>query len=191
MAGSITHWLHDLRQGDEDTVGMLWNRWYQRLCGKIAPHARRLAICDEEDIALGAIYDLCDSLKQNKHAEIDDRNELWRMLSVIAIRKTRDWKKYDIADKRGGGNATYSTSAQSESDMPTSTDVPELNAQFADDFRQLMTAKDDPELKRVVRLRLQGFTNNEIAEQLGCARRTVQYMLKRIREVWASVAQEL
>ena len=138
MAGSVTHWLYALRQGDESSVGKIWNRWYLRLCNKIAPHARRLTICDEEDIALGAIYDLCQSIKQNKHSQIGDRDELWRMLSVIALRKTRDWKKYDGAEKRGGRDVTIHQSAESRNLPVASFDSPDLSAQFADEFKNLM-----------------------------------------------------
>lgn len=190
MAGSITHWLYSLRAGDDESIGKLWNRWYHRLCHKIAPHARPLSICDEEDIALDAMSDLCNSIKQNKHAEIDDRNELWRMLSVIALRKTRDWKKYDCAGKRGGGEATLSSSQKRESELPSRSELPDMQVQFADSLRNLLSALGDPELKRVVHLKLTGHNNNEIAEQLKCSRRTVQYMLKRIRDVWASHAAE-
>ena len=188
MAGSITHWLYALRQGDDASVGKIWNRWYQRLCSKIAPHARRLTICDEEYIALGAIYDLCDSIKQNKHSEIDDRNELWRMLSVIALRKTRDWKKYDTAGKRGGNDVTIRNSGESSNSPVETSQSPDLTAQFQDEFRNLMNALGDSELKTVVKLKLLGNNNHEIAEQLKCSRRRVQYMLKRIRDVWAAHA---
>lgn len=190
MAGSITHWLYGLREGDNDSVGKLWNRWYKRLCAKIAPGARRLSICDEDDIANGAFYDLCKSLKQNKHFEIDNRNELWRLLSVIALRKTRDWKKYDCAQKRGGPDKSKLISTHRNPGVVSGGEFPDISAQFADEFRKLMSALGDHDLKRVVHLKLSGHNNNEIAQQLDCSLRTVQYMLKRVRDVWASHANE-
>ena len=39
-------------------------------------------------------------------------------------------------------------------------------------------------LEKIVLMKLEGFTNEEIAEQLGCVTRTVERKLERIREKW-------
>ena len=186
MAGSITHWLYALRSGDDDSVNKLWNRWRTRLCKKLAPNARRLAICDEEDVANGAFYDLCDSIKKNRHPEIDNRNELWRLLYVIANRKASDWSKYDSAQKRGGGTISNSPDVNVDMAVDKSGQLPDLNAQFADDFGNLMHALYEPELKELVHLKLSGYNNAEIARKLDCSLRTVQYMLKKVRDIWTA-----
>jgi DNA-directed RNA polymerase specialized sigma24 family protein len=42
-----------------------------------------------------------------------------------------------------------------------------------------------PEIQQVALLKVDGYTNDEIAQQLGCTRRTVQRRLNLIRDVWA------
>ena len=185
MAGSITHWLHLLRAGENEPVANLWRRWFSRLCNQVAPYTKSLAICDEEDVALSAIHDLCESIKDDKYPNVADRNELWRLLSVIAMRKARDWRKYDTAEKRGGSVATHSYFENLNGEPSSATD---FEHQFQEHLRTLMNCLGDAELKNVVRLRLLGHTNHEIAQNIGCSRRTVQYMLKRIREAWANIA---
>jgi len=51
-------------------------------------------------------------------------------------------------------------------------------------FENLFESLGDDSLRRIVCLRLEGFTGEEIAEQLGCNRRTVTRKLELIRETW-------
>lgn len=45
-------------------------------------------------------------------------------------------------------------------------------------------------LRGIVSLKLQGFTNDEIAEKLGCATRTVERKLNLIRRLWLPILEE-
>jgi DNA-directed RNA polymerase specialized sigma24 family protein len=42
----------------------------------------------------------------------------------------------------------------------------------------------DPALRQIAQLRLDGYTNIEIATRLGCALRTVERRLELIRRIW-------
>ena len=55
--------------------------------------------------------------------------------------------------------------------------------------KELLNQLDDDTLKLVARRRLEGFTNNEIAEELGCVPRTVERKLERIRSIWSKLAE--
>jgi DNA-directed RNA polymerase specialized sigma24 family protein len=44
---------------------------------------------------------------------------------------------------------------------------------------------EDDELRAIARLKLEGFTNPEIAERLGVVERTVERRLNRIRRQWS------
>ena len=61
---------------------------------------------------------------------------------------------------------------------------PVFAAQTAEECQRLMDCLDDDELRRVAQAKLECYTNEEIAEQLGCAIRTVKRRLSRIRSVW-------
>src|SRR5256885_1817495 len=50
---------------------------------------------------------------------------------------------------------------------------PEFAAMVAEEYRRLLDALDDDSLRRVALDRMEGYTNDEIADRLGCARRTV------------------
>ncbi len=64
--------------------------------------------------------------------------------------------------------------------------TPEFAAAAAEEFERLLDALQDDELRRVALDRLEGYTNDEIADRLGCARRTVARRLDLIKRVWAA-----
>jgi DNA-directed RNA polymerase specialized sigma24 family protein len=66
--------------------------------------------------------------------------------------------------------------------------TPEFAAMMAEEFHHRLGALDD-ELRQVALLRLEGHSNDEIADRLGCARRTVARRLEQIRDAWAGAAE--
>ena len=57
---SVTQWIEDLKQGDEEAAARLWDRYFGKMVEaarkKLARHA--LAVADEEDVALSAFDSL-------------------------------------------------------------------------------------------------------------------------------------
>ena len=49
---------------------------------------------------------------------------------------------------------------------------------------RLLGLLDNEELRRIARMRLEGYQNGEIAEQIGRSLPTVERRLKVIREIW-------
>jgi DNA-directed RNA polymerase specialized sigma24 family protein len=64
--------------------------------------------------------------------------------------------------------------------------TPEFAAMVAEEYRRLLERLDDDVLRKVAVLRMEGHTNDEIAEKLGCARRTVARQLALIRRILAT-----
>jgi len=56
----------------------------------------------------------------------------------------------------------------------------------ADEARRLFEKLADDSLREVVRLRLEGYSNDEIARALNCGLRTVERKLAVIRKRWAA-----
>ena len=63
-------------------------------------------------------------------------------------------------------------------DEPT----PAMAAEMADTCETLLRQLADEKLQDIVLLKLEGFTNDEIADKLDCTTRTVERKLQRIRE---------
>jgi DNA-directed RNA polymerase specialized sigma24 family protein len=66
---------------------------------------------------------------------------------------------------------------------------PEFAAMMAEECRRLLDALDDDSLRQVALSRMEGYNNDEIAEQLGCARRTVARRLDLIRKTWLATEE--
>jgi len=57
-------------------------------------------------------------------------------------------------------------------------------AQMMDETEHLLSKLDDERLRRIAVMKLDGLTNDEIAERLQCATRTVQRKMDLIRDQW-------
>ena len=66
-------------------------------------------------------------------------------------------------------------------DEPT----PEFLALLAEEHQRLLEALPDETLRRTALWRMEGFTNEEVAEKLGVTARSVERKLQRIRDVWS------
>ena len=62
--------------------------------------------------------------------------------------------------------------------------TPEFAVQVGEQCAQLLDCLDDDVLRQVAIAKLEGYTNNEIAEQQGTSRRTVERQLGLIRRIW-------
>ena len=60
----------------------------------------------------------------------------------------------------------------------------ELADQVSQTCGEMIAILKDETLEQIVLLKLEGYTNEEIAERLGCVTRTVERKLERIRDKW-------
>jgi hypothetical protein len=62
--------------------------------------------------------------------------------------------------------------------------TPEFAAQVAEEYERLLDLLGEESLRRVAVWKMDGCTNDEIAERLDCSRRTVARKLETIRIIW-------
>jgi RNA polymerase sigma factor (sigma-70 family) len=194
--GSITHWIDALKVGDAEAAGRLWRRYFDalvRLARSRLGSTPRTAV-DEEDVALSAFHSLCAGASKNRFTQLEGRDDLWRLLVTITVRKALDQVQRQRRQKRGGGRVLGEADLAATGpegpgggldwlagDQPT----PEFAALLDEQYQGLFQLLPEPSLREVARLRLEGYTGEEIAEQLGCNRRTVTRKLELIRRAWS------
>ncbi len=197
--GSVTNWIEVLKAGDPVAAQPLWERYFQRLVNLARarfPISRKAGVIeDEEDAALSAFKSVCLGLVQGRYPDLSDRDDLWRLLVLIAARKAVNQLERWGRKKRGGGTLVR------ESDLETSgggqeprgldellgpEPTPEFLVCMAEECQRLMALLDDPvlQLSEVATWRLEGLTRDQIATRLGCSRRTVANRLELIRKTW-------
>jgi hypothetical protein len=105
--GSVTRWIVDLKAGQSAAVQPLWERYFARMVELARARLRlvrhRDVGSDEEDAALSAFDSLCAGLARGRFPNLADRDELWRLLVVITLRKVQAQGRHQLRQKRGGG----------------------------------------------------------------------------------------
>lgn len=64
--------------------------------------------------------------------------------------------------------------------------TPDFAAQIAEEYRRLLDLLADETLQQVAVWKMEGSGNDEIAEKLGCSRRTIARKLEAIRVLWSN-----
>jgi DNA-directed RNA polymerase specialized sigma24 family protein len=203
--GSVTCWLGNLKDGDLAAAQPLWERYFTRLVGvargKLQKMRRTSAGEDEEDAALSAFNSFCGGIARGRFPQLADRDDLWKLLVVITARKAMAQAQREARKKRGGGrvvdeavlfgpgsgdDGSLAGLERIAGDGPT----PEFAAMMAEECERLLASLDDDSLRQVALSRMEGYTNDEIADQLGVARRTIARRLDLIRKTWMSFVEE-
>ncbi len=193
--GSVSHWIGALKGGDAEAAQRLWERYFESLVrlarAKLGAVPRGEA--DEEDIALSAFHSFCQGAAGGRFPRLDDRYGLWRLLVTITVRKALDQSERQGRKKRGGDRVRVET-APTRGDDDARGDgldlivgrepTPAFAAMVADECRRLLEALGDETLRRIALLRMEGYSDPEIAARLGCGLRTVGRKLELIRKAW-------
>jgi DNA-directed RNA polymerase specialized sigma24 family protein len=204
--GSVTCWLGDLKGGDLAAAQPLWERYFSRLVGvargKLKKVRRTSAGEDEEDAAISAFNSFCGGMARGRFPQLADRDDLWKLLVVITARKAMAQAQREGRKKRGGGRVVdeavlFGQGSGDDGSMAGLERIagegpsPEFAAMMAEECQRLLDSLDDDSLRQVALSRMEGYTNDEIADQLGCARRTIARRLDLIRKTWTSFIEEV
>jgi DNA-directed RNA polymerase specialized sigma24 family protein len=195
--GSVTLWLGALKAGDLDAAQPLWERYFAQLVrlarARLRAAPRGGADADEEDAALSAFDSFCRGVARGRFPRLADRDELWRLLVVLTARKAGAQAQRQRRQKRGGGRVLR------EADLlgadPDGGDAgleqvvgteptPEFASMVAEEYRRLLDGLGDEDLRRIALWKMEGYSNEEIRQRLGCSLRTVTLKLALIRTLW-------
>jgi RNA polymerase sigma factor (sigma-70 family) len=196
---SVTQWIEQLRSGDADAAAKLWQRYYQRLLRfaeqKLHGTPRRTG--DEEDVVVEAFASFCRAAQNGRFPDLRDRDDLWHLIVRITERRAIDRVREQRRQKRGGGKvlgesaigpmgSDSSRIGAGIENIAAPGPTPQMAVETAEEVGKLL-AMLDADLKRVALLKLEGFTNPEIAAAIDRSRATVERRLKYIRTIWEQV----
>jgi len=192
---TVTNWIARLSDGDESAYDAMFSRYFERLIRLAARHMNGMdqVAYSCEDVALSAARSFCVAVR-NKKLIVETEDELWGSLFRITTRKACAERRRRFAAKRGGGAAALRDDGSDEDDADLFFNVagrepsPELALEMAESADELLAVFDQkPTQRRIVELKLQGASNEEIAEKTGLVPRTVLWHLKNIKEKWGFV----
>jgi RNA polymerase sigma factor (sigma-70 family) len=197
--GSVTRLIIELRSDEpavrEAAARLVWGRYLGELLALARSHlsARVRSREDEEDVLQSMYKSFC---LRHRRGDFDlaNRDELWGLLVQITLRKARNTANRHLQGKRDVRREEVGTPAARgeepagmvldgiDSDGPTPAEAALLNEALERRFQTL----NDPALRQIAFSKLEGYTNQEIAGQLGCTLRTVERKLERIRNYWST-----
>jgi DNA-directed RNA polymerase specialized sigma24 family protein len=192
--GSVTNWLVQLKDGNAAAAQPLWERYFPRMVALARKRLRgaRRREADEEDVALSAFDSFCRGAEQGRFPQLGDRDDLWQLLVVITARKAVDLLARQGRLKRGGGRVAGESGLLDPADPSNggieqvvgSEPTPAFAAQVAEECQRLLDKLGDDELREIAVWKMEGHTNEEIAERLDVARATVERRLRMVRKQW-------
>lgn len=193
---SVNLWIDQLKAGDREATGPLWERYFRRLIGlartRLADRPRLGA--DVEDVALSAFDSFFRGVEEGRFPQLRDRDDLWHLLVTITARKAQRLVRDQSRQKRGGG-AVLGESAMFSPDETgkartgfdqvfSKTPSPEFVAQLTEEYQRLFDQLPDADLRTIATLKLEGHTIDEMSAKLGRAPATIERKVKVIRAVW-------
>jgi DNA-directed RNA polymerase specialized sigma24 family protein len=184
---SVTRWIKALQQGDQVAATRLWDRYFHRLVGiaRAQLGQTRQTAGDASDIALSAFHCFCRRVQDGRFSELQGRDELWRLLVLIAKRKAINWIRHEMAGKRGGGKAQGEAFLD---ELVSPEPAPEFTLELLDELRRLLEVlrqEEDVKLSLIAKKKSEGKSNREIASELSISLRSVERKFKRICILWA------
>jgi len=178
-SGYLIAQTQDDRSAYHAAVRALWERYFKELVRRASTRlgAAPRSSDDGEDVAVSAFFSLVERTAEGRFARLSDRHDLWKLLITITARKAAlQFHRLPPTGQEGSGlENTVSQAA-----------APDYVALLEDELRCLKQALNS-DCRAVAEKKLQGFTNQEIAENLGWTTRRVERKLSIIRDIWASL----
>src|SRR5262245_28835758 len=173
------------RAGDQDAARVLFDSFVERLL----PLARRrisqrlASRVDAEDIVQSVFRTFFARLKEDQF-EIENHDDLFRLLVRITVHKTLRQIAHHRAAKRNPGQEMGQSDSAHEQllQLLTSEPTPEATVSFLDQLEHFMQQMPEAD-RRILELRMEGFSTDEIAQKTGSYDRKIRRVLERIRDL--------
>ena len=183
---SVTRLIRAAQQDRPSAVGPLLAVYFERL---VQLARRRLQDLPgmahyDEDLALRSFYSVYRRVRDpERPLHLTGRDDLWRLLAARTISRAIDLiRRHRPGEVPGEDNLEQ---------LLTREPTPEEAAATADECRRLLDLLDEPELQQIALWKVEGYTNEEIANRLDCVPRTVERKVRRIRLLWQHEWEDL
>ena len=183
---SVTMWIEGMKSGNEDAANEAANKIVRRYFDRLVRLARRRYPSgkrpaeDEEDAAQAALASFWKRAPKGYFPRLENRDDLWALLTVITIRKVYNQIRREQAAKRKPSQdedlGNRRKPKKKEEGLPFL--VAEANCTFV----ALLQSLERPDTKQIANLLLEGLSPAEIADKLDVAKRTVERKRDLIRK---------
>jgi RNA polymerase sigma-70 factor (ECF subfamily) len=173
------------RGGNEEAARRLFDEYVDRLLALARAHlSQRLAQrVDPEDVVQSVFRTFFGRVKDGRF-HIQGRDDLCKLLTTITLHKVLRQVNFHRAAKRNPQQeaARGDWSREDLVNLLTREPSPEVTIAFLDQLEHLV-GRLRPREREILDLRLQGYTNEEIAARLGTYERAVRRDFERVKAV--------
>lgn len=192
LYGSISIWVKKLRGGDHEAAQELWQRFFCRLEEHAAARIRGYNVPPgtvvAEEVAVSVFESIWRGANAGRFKDVKDRDELWWLLQTLTKRKVIDHIRHATADRRFSGRPDISISDRSAGiefrELMSIEPTPEYLTIMEEEFSRLLGLLRDDKLRQIAVMKLEGYANHEIRQQLVISPATLMRKLKLIRSTW-------
>lgn len=181
-----TSLIKRVRAGDSVAAFALFDLYVGRLVGFVrmkldGKFGRRF---DPEDVTQSVMGSFFVRLRNGQY-DLVESGALWRLLVAMAANKVKEKKRFHLAGKRTLKAEESTDNDGSVFGVPLGRLLAEPSADdevAMKETLEVVMAKLSPAKRQIMELHLRGRTITEIAQEVGCAERTVQRTLKQIQD---------
>ncbi len=187
--------IQGLRDGDANVCTDFWMKYGPMLEGvagkQISNQLQRRV--GAEDVVQSACRTFFRRISEGQF-ELPDSDALWRLMCAITLTKARRAARDQNRQKRGMDREQYiDATAPDQStggfELAGQGEAPVEAVEVADQLRAVLEGLGEQECQ-ILDLKLQQFTNDEIADKIGCSERTVRRLTKKIQDRWSQMIDE-
>jgi|GEM_PF-3875966 len=150
------------------------------------------AIVSAESKAISTMKSVLNGVRKGRWRTLENELGLLRLAITIASRKCIDEKRAYYARKNGGGKLVGASGPVGDESRGNfletyaqTLETPEFAVEMQERCHHLLSLLTEKD-QFIAQKRLEGYTENEIADMMGLARRTVQNHIQTIREIWTA-----
>ena len=186
MNDSPVHLVERWRQGDQAAAQALFELYVARLVAVVGDRlsSRFVRHVDPDDVVQSAFRSFFCGAREGRF-DFERDGDLWRLLATMTLHKLRDQVRRHVSEKRdvhaehnfSGEDSLLGLQPKALAGAPSPVEAVALVDQLEQVMRLL-----EPEERRMLELRLQGYNLEEIAAEVRLSRRSVRRVLDRVRQ---------
>ena len=192
-SGSVTGWIEELKSRNPDAQQKIWERFVLRLerfANRIL-HQHGCRSIEAEDVVSISFASFFFRTPDD-FRKLVNRNDLWKLLVVMAERRVIDQVRKELTFKRGNRN-TISESDSKAFNKNSVFDLsevacdpgptPDMEAMLSEELEYRLDSLGDDVLKAIAVFKMNDLQNQEIAAKIGIGLRSVERKLAEIRMI--------
>lgn len=185
MDSNVVELVERWRQGDESAADQLYNRFTGRLLTLAGRNlsGKLQSRLDPEDVVQSACRTFFRRARDGQF-QLEDDVGVWKLLVTITLNKIRNQVAHHSTQKRNASSEVSLSHAPDAKEFHIkrlSRDPSPLEVMvFLDELSQLHRCLG-PREQKILELRLEGYSQGEIAQRLGVNERTIRRSIAEIR----------